>query len=110
MPTIVENSTYATFVNVFTCTPADQDEVVRINAEIIDRVAVGRPGFISASIHRSTDGTRVFNYLQWETPEHLAHMQRSPEFSQVARQLAGLIQFEPHQCEVVHVGETAAPS
>jgi len=35
------------------------------------------PGFVSASIHRSTDGTRVFNYLQWETAEHLAAMQSS---------------------------------
>jgi quinol monooxygenase YgiN len=105
MPEIVAAAGYATFINVFRCRPADQDEVVRINAEIIDHVAMRTPGFISASVHRSTDGTRVFNYLQWESPEHLARMQASPEFAELGRRFAGLIEFEPHQCEVVHVGE-----
>jgi heme-degrading monooxygenase HmoA len=105
MPAIVQNADYATFINVFKCKPGDQEEVVRINVEIIDRVAVGRPGFISASVHRSTDGTRVFNYLQWESPQHLASMQGSAEFRELGRRFAGLIEFEPHQCEVVHVGE-----
>ena len=67
------------------------------------RVALGSPGLISASIHRSTDGTRVFNYLQWESFEHLAHMQASPEFIQLGQRFAGLIEFEPHQCEVAHI-------
>jgi heme-degrading monooxygenase HmoA len=107
MPTIVENAPYATFINTFKCKPEDQDAVVRINVEIIDRVAVGRTGFISASTHRSTDGTRVFNYLQWETPEQLMNMQQSDEFREVAQRLVGLIEFEPHQCDVVHVGEAA---
>jgi len=32
-------------------------------------------------------------------------MQRSPDFQAVARSFAGLIEFEPHECEVAHVGE-----
>lgn len=105
MPTIDASGTYATFVNVFRCEPDDQDEVVRINIDIIERVAAGAPGFISASVHRSIDGTRVFNYLQWETIEDLAAMQASPAFRDVSQRFAGLIEFEPHRCEVVHVGE-----
>jgi heme-degrading monooxygenase HmoA len=105
MPRIVARPDHVTFINVFKCQPADQDAVVQINAEIVDRVAVGSPGFISASVHRSTDGTRVFNYLQWQSAEHLARMQESTEFRELARRFAGLIEFEPHQCEVVHVGE-----
>lgn len=105
MPEIVAGTSYATFINVFICEPGDQDDVVRINADIIDQVAARMPGFISASVHRSTDGTRVFNYLQWETAEHLADMQASPEFRELSRRFAGLITFDPHQCEVVHVGQ-----
>jgi quinol monooxygenase YgiN len=56
-------------------------------------------------VHRSTDGTRVFNYLQWESAEHLSAMQGSPEFQAIARRFAGLIEFDPHECEVVHIGE-----
>jgi quinol monooxygenase YgiN len=110
MPEIRRDPGFATFINTFRCRPEDQDEVVRINVEIVDQVASTYPGFISASVHRSTDGTRVFNYLQWETAEHLAAMQRSSAFQAIARQFAGLIEFEPHECELAHVAERGAPS
>jgi quinol monooxygenase YgiN len=90
---------YATFINTFRCDPANQDEVVRINVDIVDivdYVASHSPGFIAAAIHRSTDGTRVVNYLQWKTAEHLAAMQGSPESQTIARRFEGLIEFEPH--------------
>lgn len=105
MPIINKNADHVTFIDTFRCRPEDQDEVVPINAEIIDQVAMGRPGFISASVHRSSDGTRVFNYLQWERADDLTRMQQSPEFLGMARRFAGKIEFEPHQCEVVHIGE-----
>jgi len=105
MPQIETGSPYATFINTFRCKPADQDEVARINVEIVEQVASSFPGFISASVHRSTDGTRVINYLQWESAEHLHAMQRSAEFKAVAERFAGLIDFDPHECEVVHVAE-----
>jgi quinol monooxygenase YgiN len=105
MPEIVGDVRYATFINTFRCDPLNQDEVVRINIDIVELVASRFPGFISATVHRSTDGTRVFNYLQWESAEHLAAMQRSPEFQAIARRFAGLIEFEPHLCEVAHTAE-----
>lgn len=105
MPEIASGADYATFINTFRCDPSNQDEVVRINVDIVDQVASTFPGFISAAVHRSADGTRVINYLQWESPEHLAAMQRSPEFQAIARRFAGLIEFEPHECEVVFVRE-----
>lgn len=101
MAEITTGSRYATFINTFRCAPHDQDEVVQINIDIVDQVASRAPGFVSAAVHRSIDGTRVVNYLQWETAEHLAAMQRSPEFRSVASRFAGLIEFDPHQCEVV---------
>lgn len=104
MSEIKAGTTYATFINTFRCQPSNQDQVVAINIDIVDQVASRFPGFISAAVHRSSDGTRVFNYLQWESPEHLAAMQHSAEFQAIARRFAGLIEFEPHQCEVVHVG------
>jgi quinol monooxygenase YgiN len=109
MPAIVAGADCATFINSFRCEPSDQDEVVSINVDIVEEVASKFPGFISASVHRSIDGTLVVNYLQWESAEHLAAMQRSEEFQAVARRLAGLIEFEPHQCEVVHVAAASRP-
>jgi quinol monooxygenase YgiN len=106
MPEIVRGAELATFINTFRCEPSNQDEVVQINIDIVDQVASRSPGFVSATVHRSSDGTRVFNYLQWESAEHLAAMQRSPGFQAIARRFAGLIEFEPHQCEVVQVGQS----
>jgi quinol monooxygenase YgiN len=105
MPEIQTAAEYVTFINTFRCLPENQREVVQINIEIVEQVARTSPGFISASVHRSTDGTRVFNYLQWESADDLAAMQRSPEFQAVGQRLAGLIDFDPHQCEVAHVAE-----
>jgi len=100
---IVSDAEHATFINTFRCDPANQEEVVRINIDIVDQVASVSPDFIAAAVHRSVDGTRVVNYLQWGSAEHLAAMQRSSEFQAVALRFEGLIEFEPHQCEVVHV-------
>ena len=105
MAEIMTGAGHATFINTFRCDPSNQDEVVRINIDIVDQVASSSLGFISAAVHRSTDGTRVINYLQWESAEHLTAMQRSPEFQAIARRFAGLIEFDPHQCEIVHVRE-----
>jgi len=105
MPAINSDAEHATFINTFRCQPSNQDEVVQINVDIVDQVATTFPGFISAAVHRSTDGTRVINYLQWQSAEHLAAMQVSPEFQAVGRRFTGLIEFEPHECEVVHVAE-----
>jgi len=32
-------------------------------------------------------------------------MQGSPELQAIGRRFVGLIEFEPHECEVVHVAE-----
>ena len=88
MPEIVAGARYATFINTFRCRPSDQDEVVRINVDIVEQVASRFPGFVSATVHRSVDGTVVINYLQWQSPEHLAAMQRSSEFQAIARRFA----------------------
>lgn len=56
---VVPFAEYETFINTFRCDPSDQDEVVRINIDIADQVASSSPGFISAAVHGSTDGTRT---------------------------------------------------
>jgi heme-degrading monooxygenase HmoA len=88
VPAIVSGAGYATFINTFRCEPSDQGEVVRINVDFIETRRSKVPGFISASVHRSVDGTLVINYLQWRSAEHLAAMQRSSEFQAIARGFA----------------------
>lgn len=63
MPIIVPRTPIITQINVFTVPPNSQqpliDNLVRA-AEVASEV----DGWLSASLHRSLDGTRVVNYAQ----------------------------------------------
>jgi quinol monooxygenase YgiN len=109
MPRIDPSGQYATFINTFRCRPEDQDEVVRINIEIVEQVASRHNGFVSAAVHRSTDGTRVINYLQWRSADDLHAMQISAPFQRLAAGFAGLIEFDPHEVTVAHTNERGSP-
>jgi Antibiotic biosynthesis monooxygenase len=65
MAEIRPGSELKTFINIFTCEPADQrallDTLQDETARVVSKVA----GFVSASLHASTDGRRVINYAQW---------------------------------------------
>lgn len=54
-----------TQVNVFTVEPGRQQPLIDYLADAA-RVASEVPGWMSASLHRSLDGTRVVNYAQSE--------------------------------------------
>jgi hypothetical protein len=68
MPIINANNGVITQINVFTVPQGGQQALIELLAESA-KFAKATPGWISASIHRSSDGTRVVNYAQSESPE-----------------------------------------
>lgn len=64
MPTIRVGSA-VTQINVFTVEPGAQQPLIDYLVGAA-RVASEVPGWLSASLHRSLDGTRVVNYAQSE--------------------------------------------
>lgn len=87
----------ATLINVFTVDADRQQELVDKLVEITDQVMQHVPGFVSANIHASLDGTRVVNYAQWASKEAFEAMLDDPtarehigEISQMARSEPGL--------------------
>jgi antibiotic biosynthesis monooxygenase (ABM) superfamily enzyme len=56
--TIRADSDVMTLVNVFTVSPSRQQELVDVLVDATEKVMADIPGFISANIHRSDDGTR----------------------------------------------------
>jgi len=64
-PTIAVESPIITLINVLEVAPERQSELIEILEKATAEVMRYVPGFISASIHRSLDGTRVANYAQW---------------------------------------------
>jgi quinol monooxygenase YgiN len=94
----------ATLINVFTVEPDRQQPLVDALSRATDETIRHLPGFISANIHKSLDGTRVTNYAQWRSREDLEAMLNSgaaqPHLAQ-AKALA--TSFEPHLYEVSSV-------
>ena len=52
-------------MNVFTVEPGRQAALVDLLADATIAVINRFPGYVSANIHRSLDGTKVVNYAQW---------------------------------------------
>jgi|SRR5215472_16739624 len=80
--TIDPAAAVATLINHFTVEPARQRELVDLLARATEEVMRHRPGFISANIHASTDGTHVVNYAQWESPQAFQAMLADPACQQ----------------------------
>jgi quinol monooxygenase YgiN len=72
MTTISASSDVMTLINVFTVEPANQRRLVELLTEAIEVSLRRAPGFVSASLHRSTDGTKVTMYAQWRSIDDLA--------------------------------------
>jgi hypothetical protein len=68
MPMIKANTGIITQINVFTVPEGGQQQLINHLVESAVFVST-TPGWLSASIHRSRDGTRVVNYAQSESPE-----------------------------------------
>jgi hypothetical protein len=67
MVTITQDGKFVTFINVFRVEPANRARLVAMCIEVSETYFKQAPDLISASLHRSRDGTRVVNYAQWES-------------------------------------------
>ena len=55
------------------------------------------PGFVSANLHASTDGTRAVDHAQWESPQAFDAMVVDPAAHQHMNEASKLAtRFEPH--------------
>jgi heme-degrading monooxygenase HmoA len=95
-------------VNVFTCTPDNQHRLVEAWQRGTDDVMRFLPGFISANIHRSLDGTRVINYAQWRSREDFQASFANPQAAAYFDELAQIGTPAPVLTEVVSVHRAAS--
>jgi heme-degrading monooxygenase HmoA/ketosteroid isomerase-like protein len=108
MSEIHPHSRLVTLINTFRVQPEDQDRLVEHLARSTQDVMLEQPGFISANIHRSLDGTRVANYAQWRSLDDFKAMQRDPEAQAHMKEAAALCEsFEPvfYEVESSHASE-----
>jgi heme-degrading monooxygenase HmoA len=108
MVTITKDNDVVTLINVFTVAPEDQQRLVDVLADATRAVMRKQPGFVSANIHRSLDGTRVTNYAQWRTREAFETMLQDQEAAEHVGEAARIAHsFEPYLYEVSFVDEVS---
>ncbi len=73
MHTIAKSAGLVTIINVFVVEPPNQRNLLDILARATETSVRDMPGFISAALHRSLDGTKVTMYGQWESEDHYRH-------------------------------------
>jgi len=66
MPTISPDRKDTMAILVFQVEPSKQGELINAGINNSQKVLEKKPGFVSASIHKSFDGNSVVNYSQWE--------------------------------------------
>jgi quinol monooxygenase YgiN len=77
--TITTDTDPVTLVNVFTVEPAQQLALVDALDTATREIFSTLPGFISANLHTSLDGTRVINYAQWASEQQYADALQRPD-------------------------------
>jgi heme-degrading monooxygenase HmoA len=102
MTTISPSADLVTLINVFTVEPARQQQLVDVLTRATDETIRHMPGFVSANIHKSVDGTRVANYAQWRSPDDLEAMLRSSAAQPHLKEATALAMIvDPHIYDVV---------
>jgi quinol monooxygenase YgiN len=100
MNTISKHNKLITLINVFTVAPSQQQQLLDLLVRATEVVRLA-PGFISASLHRSLDGTKVAMYAQWQSAEHYQAMRADPAALPYLKQAVAIAKFEPAIYEVV---------
>ena len=104
----VQNAGPVTLINVFTVAPANQQRLIDLLTRATDGVVNRAPGFLSATLHRSTDGTKVTMYARWRSAEDYQGMRRNPEPLPFLQEALTIATFEPGLYEIVRTFEPFA--
>jgi heme-degrading monooxygenase HmoA len=106
MPNIRTENQFVTQITLIESEPEKQTEALSLMHERA-RFMARQPGFISISLHRSLDGRRIVNYIQWKNLELLRSAHESPEFRKEWGHFNQLTdEIDPNLYEVEYVAES----
>jgi quinol monooxygenase YgiN len=107
MKKLSDKSNNVILINVFTIDPSNQQRLVDLLARATDCAVSRAPGFLSAALHRSLDGTKVTMCARWRSVEDYHAMRRDPAPLPFLEEALRIAKFEPGIYEVVR---TFSPS
>jgi len=108
MTTITPENNYLTLINVFTVDPSNQQKLIDLLTLATDTSVKNITGFISASLHKSIDGTKVTMYAQWRSAKDYQNMRNNPTASPYLQQALEIATFAPGMYEVVKTFEAGS--
>ncbi len=101
MTTISKDNKILTLINVFTVDPIYQEQLVELLTLATESSVRKMQGFISSSLHRSIDGTKVTMYAQWRSIEDYQMMRNNSDAAPYLEQALKIAIFESGIYEVV---------
>ncbi|MBW4579539.1 MAG: antibiotic biosynthesis monooxygenase [Tildeniella nuda ZEHNDER 1965/U140] len=101
MPTIAKHNEVITVIFSLAVEPSQQQELIDLMIDALETTTKHQSGFVSASFHKSLDGTRVFNYAQWKTQAEYETFAQSPQDQAIGARLAQFQLLDSHIYEVV---------
>jgi quinol monooxygenase YgiN len=101
MTTISKENNYLTLINVFTVEPENQQKLVDLLILATKNTVRNIEGFISSSLHKSLDGTKVTMYAQWKSIEDYQNMRNNSTASPYLEEALQIAKFDMGMYEVV---------
>jgi quinol monooxygenase YgiN len=86
MTKLIPNNGQLTLINTYEVKPERDDELIEFLSRATQETLRYIPGFISANLHRSFDGTKIVNYAQWVDAEATAAARQDPKVAERMRQ------------------------
>jgi heme-degrading monooxygenase HmoA len=90
-----------TLINVFTVEPPNQQRLIDLLARATDEFVSRTPGFVSSTLHRGLDGTKVAMYAQWNSAEDYEAMRRDPGTLPFLQEALAIAKFDPGMYEIM---------
>jgi heme-degrading monooxygenase HmoA len=107
MPQIRSDNQPVTQITIVEAEPDKQAEALALMTERA-RFMAAQPGFVSISLHRSLDGRRIVNYVQWSSREELQAAHKSPQFRKEWDRFDRMTDdIDPHLYEVCQIIDAA---
>ena len=108
MPQIQPGTQPITQITIVEPEPGKEAEALSVMKDRAKFMAA-QPGFVSISLHRSLDGRRIVNYVQWKNRDLLQAAHQSPKFRKECTHFDRITEdIDPHLYEVAHVEDAAS--
>jgi heme-degrading monooxygenase HmoA len=101
-PTIIsQNTNLVTVINKFSVESENQKRLIKFLIDL-KLVVEKLPGFISANVHGSLDGTRVVSYAQWNSKEDYQSVYTNSQAIPILNEIKKISKFTWNVYEVVY--------